>query len=302
MNTLINYNAQDIRDQVSPADFLARLGHHPAYKSGKELFYNSMLREERTASFCVDNQLGVWYDHGGANPSGIKGGNIIDLALAYWYPLSFREVLQKITEIIGNQMPVKDYLPETKHRKRSPVKIPHYEIQEVKELGGNPAITEYLQSRKVWRASQGRMKEVYYFVEDQKKLRKYFFAAGWQNELGSWEVRNLYFKGCLGHKAISLIPGDEHSLVLFEGYINYLSWLTEHPLETSTVLILNSISLLETAIRKAKEYTEVCFFFDHDLGGQGASIDLKKAILSAKDGSHHYLNYNDYNDKLRAEK
>ena len=54
------------------------------------------------------------------------------------------------------------------------------------------------------------------------------FAAGWLNEAGGWEVRNKYFKGCLGQKAISFIPGHQKELCVFEGYINYLSWKTEN--------------------------------------------------------------------------
>ena len=193
--------ANQIKEQVSLVDLLARLGFQPLRTAGKELLYLSMIRNNDTKpSFTVNEQLGVWYDHGLG-----KGGNIIDFGLAYW-KMPFQEVLEKIMQVIGQQIPVK--VPQERLRKRSAVKIPHYEIQEIKELGNNPAITEYLQRRCVWEAAQGRLSEVYYYVEDQKRLRKYFFAAGWQNELGSWEVRNLYFKGCLGHKALTLIPGD----------------------------------------------------------------------------------------------
>jgi hypothetical protein len=285
-----------IKEQVSLVDLLACLGFQPLRTTGKELLYLSMIRDTDTKpSFTVNEQLGVWYDHGIG-----KGGNIIDFGLAYW-KLPFQEVLEKIMQVIGNPTPAKAYSHETKLRKRSAVKIPHYEIQEVKDLGNNQAITEYLESRKVWQVAQGRLKEIYYYVEDQKKLRKHFFAAGWQNELGSWEVRNLYFKGCLGHKAMSIIPGDDERLSVFEGYINYLSWLTENPMATDSILVLNSIALLQAATRKAKEYSEVNLFFDRDSTGHIASIDFKKAVPQSKDCSHHYLNYNDYNDKLRAE-
>ncbi len=176
-----NYNAQEIRDQVSPVDFLARLGYQPAYKSGKEHFYLSMLREERTPSFCVDDKLGVWYDWGGANPSGIKGGNVIDLALAYWYPLSFREVLEKINKVCNIEPGTDFKLNRENLRPRKATKIPNYKISEIKELGNNPAITNYLQARGIWPVAHEHLKEVYYYIEDEKKLRKYFFSAGFRS-------------------------------------------------------------------------------------------------------------------------
>jgi len=147
--------ANQIKEQVSLVDLLARLGFQPLRTAGKELLYLSMIRNNDTKpSFTVNEQLGVWYDHGLG-----KGGNIIDFGLAYW-KMPFQEVLEKIMQVIGQQIPVK--VPQERLRKRSAVKIPHYEIQEIKELGNNPAITEYLQRRCVWEAAQGRLSEEYY--------------------------------------------------------------------------------------------------------------------------------------------
>jgi hypothetical protein len=209
-------------------------------------------------------------------------------------------VLEKLVQVSDSQLMIKTAINEDK-RKRSPVKIPHYEILEVKDLRNNPAITNYLQSRGILEAAEGRLREIYYYVEDQKKLRKHFFAAGWQNELGAWEVRNLYFKGCLGHKGMSFIEGDHTRLAVFEGYLNYLSWLTDNPYATDSVLVLNSLSLLKAGIKKSKEFSEVRLYFDHDPAGYEASINFIKAVPTAIDCSFHYSGYNDYNDKLIAE-
>ena len=290
-------NASDVKAQVSLSDLLARLGFQPLRKSGKELLYLSMLRDSDTKpSFAVNEQLGVWYDHGLG-----KGGNIIDFGLAFWKNLSFQEVLEKIVQVSNSELSLQSHCIENKLRKRSPVKIPHYEIEEVKDLGHNHNITEYLQNRGVWQAAQGCLKEIYYYVEDQKKLRKQFYAAGWQNELGSWEVRNVYFKGCLGHKAMSFIPGDESKLSVFEGYLNYLSWQTENPFATDSVLVLNTIALLQGAIRKADEFIGVSLFFDRDKTGHQAGIDFIQAVPKAVDCSSAYIGYNDYNDKIMAD-
>jgi hypothetical protein len=277
-------------------DLLARLGYKPVKPSGKELIYVSMLRDsDITPSFSVDDRLSVWYDHGLG-----KGGNIIDFAQAYWQHLSFQEVLEKIVAVCNTEITANGFANDARSRKRSPVKIPHYEVEDVRDIGNNTSITEYLKSRGIWQAAQGRIHEVYYYVEDQKKQRKNFFAAGWQNEFGSWEVRNLYFKGCLGRKAITFIEGDENKLSVFEGYLNYLSWLTENPFSWDAILVLNTTSLLEAATRKAREFNDVSLYFDRDQSGYQASIDFIQAVPNAVDCSTQYLNFNDYNDKLRA--
>jgi hypothetical protein len=280
--------ANQIKEQVSLVDLLSRLGFQPLRTTGRESLYISMIRDsDINPSFSVNDTLGVWYDHGLD-----KGGNIIDFGLVYWQ-LPFCEVLEKILQITSAEIK-----PPSPGRKRSAVKIPHYQIQEFKALGNNQAITEYLRSRKIWEAAQNKLKEIYYYVEDQKGLRKFFFAAGWQNELGAWEVRNLYFKGCLGHKAISFVPGDADRLAVFEGYLNYLSWLTENPQATHSVLVLNSLSLLNIGIIKAKDFAEVSLYFDRDSAGEIACLHFKKAVPQAVDCSAIYRHHNDYNEKL----
>lgn len=301
MNTLVNYNAREIRDQVSPIEFLARLGHHPSFKSGKEFFYLSMLREERTASFCVDEKLGVWYDHGGPNPSGIKGGNVIDLALAYWYPSTFREVLEKINKVCQVEHSAAISVQREKLRPRKAVKIPNYRISEIKELGNNPAITNHLQSRGVWPVAHDYLKEVYYFIEDEKKLRKYFFSAGWPNENGGWEVNNPYFKGCLGAKGLTVVPGDPDRLTLFEGMMDYLSWKFEQQDKGETVILLNGVTFIEAAIKRAAGYEERTVFFDNDEAGESATQAFQNAYPLTINGSAHYAGFKDYNQRLTSE-
>src|ERR1022692_1531044 len=98
-------NASDVKAQVSLSDLLARLGFQPLRKSGKELLYLSMLRDSDTKpSFAVNEQLGVWYDHGIG-----KGGNIIDFGLAFWKNLSFQEVLEKIVQVSNTDLSLQSH-------------------------------------------------------------------------------------------------------------------------------------------------------------------------------------------------
>lgn len=283
---------------TSILDFLGRLGHHPVRQSGAEHFFLSMLREERTASLTVNDGLGVWFDHGGPNGSGIRGGNLVDLAISYWHPVSYVEALGKIVQTMGGEIPdpvARDTRP------RRPVRLPNYKIESVKPLGNNYAITSYLQNRGIWGMADGHLSELYYFVLDDKGTRKDFFAAGWPNENEGWEVRNKYFQGCLGHKGLSFIEGNPDELVVFEGYMDYLSWKFENEEAAPSVLVLNSLSLLPAGINRARKFEYIETYFDLDRAGIKASCDFRAALPMAKDCSKVYQGFKDYNEKLVSE-
>jgi len=300
-------NASQLKDQVSLVDFLAKLGHIAEYRSGKELFYKSMLREERTASFCVDEKLEVWYDHGGPNASGIKGGNIIDFALAFWYPIKFKDVIGRIADVMAIPLNEKFSIDIQERRPRiTAAKITNYEIETIKELNTHPAITRYLKSRGIWEVAQDHIKEVYYAIKTGPKAGRQFFSAGWQNDSGGWELRNQIaernFKSCLGKKAITTIPGSSRDLSIFEGFMDFLSWKIDNPQACDTVIVLNSVNLIDSAIFKATSFANVNIYFDRDKAGESAFELLKKSIPIAIDRSAVYHKYTDYNEMLMARK
>ncbi|HMI04874.1 MAG TPA: CHC2 zinc finger domain-containing protein [Pedobacter sp.] len=300
MNSSISLTqkAKQIKQEVSMVDFLSRLGFAPYGKPGRQTMYLSMLRDSDTdASFSVSETRQFWYDHGMG-----KGGNIIDFAMLYWKGISFPEAVDKIQQVCD--LVVSDSLGVSagdRPRIREAVKLPNYKIQSVKPFGTTDGINAYLRSRGIFEQGAGRLSEVFYYVEDEKKVRKNFFAAGWQNELGGWEVRNKYFKGCLGKKAVSFIPADPKKLVVFEGYMNYLSWLKDHPGAGSSVLVLNSLALLESGIALAKNFPDIGVYLDHDKSGYTALGVWMKALPYSTDRSAIYEGYNDYNDKTKAE-
>ncbi|NCD68278.1 toprim domain-containing protein [Mucilaginibacter agri] len=283
-------NAKELKERASIVSLLKHLGYEPVRKSGKELMYHSMLRDgDRTPSLSVNDHIGAWYDHGSG-----KGGNIIDFGLAYWPALTFSEVVDKLQQLSSESVQ-----GPRSFRPRLPVKNRNYVIDRVCPLGGNPAISNYLLNRGIFEAARGHLSEVYYFLEING-ARKAFFAAGWQNEAGGWEVRNKYFKGCIGSKGITVVPGDPRHVVLFEGYLNYLSWLSEYQDTSRSIIVLNTLSLLTAGIEKAKQFSVVDVYFDRDPAGFQAFKALHAALPYATDRSAAFEGFNDYNDKLLA--
>jgi len=285
-------NANELKSQVSIVDLLARLGFHPLPRHGREKMYRSMLREgDNTPSLSVNDELGVWYDHGTG-----KGGNIIDFGLAYWKNLNFQEVVQKINEVYHQAI----IFQKEEKRPRSSVKMPYYKVDEIKPIGTHAAITAYLKSRGVFEQAKDCLKEVYYFIQDDYGGGKHYFAAGWQNEQSGWEVRNRYFKGCIGRKAITAIEGHPKNVAVFEGYLDYLSWKSENHSADHSIIVLNSLTMLQQAIGKAKAFSSIEIYFDRDKQGAQYTRELIKCLPYAIDRSKAYDGFNDYNDKLKA--
>lgn len=290
MNDFVS--AREIREQVSIVDLLARLGYKPLPRHGREKVYISMIRDNDTSpSFSVNDDLGVWFDHGLR-----KGGNVIDFGLAYWKDLDFNQVVEKIRSVCMVEPDVK-----RTGRPRKPVKVPNYIVEQVKDIGTHPAITGYLKSRGIFEQAKQYLCEVYYFVEDEKGQRKNYFAAGWQNENKGWEVRNKYFKGCHGSKAITFIQGHQKNVCVFEGSINFLSWRLENPHRDDSIIVLNSLTLLQQGIERAKAFSAIDIYFDRDKGGLTATKDFIKALPYATDRSSVYDGFNDYNDKIKEQ-
>lgn len=58
---------------------------------------------------------------------------------------------------------------------------------------------------------------------------KSYFAIGFKNKSGGYEVRNLFFKGCMSPKDITHIrqQGEpRYTCYVFEGMMDYLSFLS----------------------------------------------------------------------------
>ncbi len=66
-------------NKIDLINYLSSLGHYPKKNKNKDYWYLSPFREEKTASFKVNRDLNVWYDHGIG-----MGGNLVDFGLLYF--------------------------------------------------------------------------------------------------------------------------------------------------------------------------------------------------------------------------
>ncbi|RZJ92794.1 MAG: hypothetical protein EOO20_00315 [Chryseobacterium sp.] len=291
--------------ELSIVDFLARLGHQPVKKTGKEHFYHSMLRETKkdTPSFTVWDSGGKWLDRGGAGEANIKGGGIVQLGMALWPKLPFVEVLEKIQQVSGLDIAmIPEYVSPKKYYEKENQDF-GYDVVRIMPPDNNFILSRYLENRGIKELADGRLSTIYYRNNKDLEDERTFYAIGWQNEKRNWEIATATgFKSSIGAKDISIIPGLSGHFAMFEGYFDYMSWLKlDRPVAVPTVIVLNSISMLGRAIEWAANIPKVDIYFDNDGPGKKATQDIMGRLPQAVDRSFEYSGYKDYNEKLVAD-
>ena len=271
--------------QIPIVDYLAQTGYKPKLTKGVNYWYCSPLRSELTPSFKVNVERNQWYDFGTGDH-----GDIIDLVCALQH-CSTAEAMRRLSALKGVRLaPSFSFGGITPLRSQAP-SMELISVQAVK----HPKLLLYLTERGLQPSDVSPfLSEVYYKVSE-----KCFFALGFPNDAGGWELRNPYFKGCFAPKAISTIKGtDSHKLQLFEGFMDFLSWRKLHPEVQDDSIILNSLNLLPKLIPSLHAYTMIESLLDNDEAGDRVTKQLIDAGLPVKDIRACYAPYKDINEYL----
>ena len=279
--------------QIRIEEYLHSLGYDPVRRQGGNLWYKSPFRDEREPSFKVNTERNLWYDFGAG-----RGGNIIALAQELYASDSLPYLLERIAEQAPGVRPVSFSFGGQALSK------PSFQQLEVMPLS-SPALYSYLRQRGInTELAKRECREVRYLTDG-----KPYFAVGFPNRSGGYEIRNKLFKGCIAPKDITHIRQEQpkETCCLFEGFMDYLSFLTlrlercpERPdLDGQDYIVLNSTSNLSKAIRPLGGYGRTHCFLDNDKAGMEAVQELREEYgLRVRDASHIYGGYNDLNDFL----
>ena len=244
---------------------LKALGHEPVSINGDEFGYASVFgkRTNNKIVLTVNQQFKSWFDS-----SLGKGGNLMDFARSYWPLFSSGRIEEKLREIQA-QSAKKD----RRLRKRKATKIPHYQIDRTRPLGYNNEVTDFLMESGLWELADLNIREVYYYVTDQKGNRKDFCAAGWMNENGGWEVRAQNYSGCIGTKGMTFISASETALAIFPEYVDYLKRRNDKHLHYASVLIMNHPDFLSAALKRASHFETVLLYIDETRDGYQSATE-----------------------------
>jgi DNA primase (bacterial type) len=279
--------------QIRIEDYLHSLGIEPIKVSGENLWYLSPLRNEKTPSFKVNNRINLWYDFGNG-----ENGNIIDLVMKMNKTSSVSEALHMLDySLLNNSITSFSFRQQEHFNGMGNISI---------KLLTHSALLDYLTKRNISiNIALKYCKEIHSKVGD-----KTYFAIGFLNSNGGYEIRNNYFKGCIPPKAITHIKQQgtqRDTCYLFEGFMDFLSFLTireqinpQYPrLDTRDYMVLNSITNLSKAEDLLTQYEKIHCFLDNDKAGKDAYKKLElKFKHKVQDASAKYSNYKDLNDYL----
>lgn len=304
-------NAKQIKEKIKIEYFFKKENFKPTKYNSKTgvLYYISPFRpNEKKPSFKVDSIKKVWYDHGRGS-----GGSIIDFVMEF-KGLDFKNTIAYFNE--NYREITEDFRIELENISEVSTSTGKINIIEVKDLS-HIKLLNYLEDRKInLDIAKRYCKEVYF-----KLNGKEIYAIGFKNNSNSFELRNKYFKGSDGiKKDITLIKNklNAKKLKKFEGFIDFLSYLTDFPEEEKEFdyLILNTCSFLkkinpqkkcyqinkeiekEQLFKIINSYQEVDSYLDNDLTGKECLEILKEIHPLVIDKSYIYEGFIDYNSFL----
>ena len=269
-------------NSISLEEVLVSLGHLPTKQNEKEAWFLNPFSTENHASFKLDKRNNVWYLHS----EGI-GGNNIDFMKKYLNS-SVKEVLGWAEKQNFSSFQQQNVIHSINSK-------PNYQITEIKELK-NENLKDYLHQRGLSTKVYPLVKEIHFRIGE-----KNLYAIGFENFSGGWELRNQFYKGSLLKKDISVVNLNNNlkknkNVVVFEGFIDALSFVEMKPFFNGDLLVMNSVSLLNRTNEFLKNYSEIHLFLDNDKAGENCKTSILKSFPEAKNHSEIYALHKDLNE------
>ena len=276
-------------NSVKLEEILVSLGHHPTKQNEKEAWFLNPFATENHASFKLDKRNNIWYLHS----EGI-GGNNTDFMQKY-LNASVKEVLEWAEKQKFFSFQLQNIIQKQNSLNQN------YQITKIKELQ-NENLKKYLQQRGLSPTVYSLVKEVHFAIGEKK-----LYAIGFENLSGGWELRNQFYKGSLLKKDISVVNLNNNleknkNVVVFEGFIDALSFVEMKPFYKGDLLVMNSVSLLNKTKEYLKNYSEFHLFLDNDKAGEHCKNSILESFPEAKDHTEIYALHKDLNDYLKSKK
>ncbi|WP_455085974.1 toprim domain-containing protein [Prevotella nigrescens] len=279
--------------RYSIMEYLERKGIRPVRRTPTYAVYRSPLREEVHPSFKVDTEKNLWIDYAEG-----RGGSIIDLCMR----LEGCTLSEAICRLGQNALEHTAYSYSSSKRE-TPI------CPKQKEMASGtrrliclsdtlpPHLQEYLKKERCIDLEKVTpfLKCISYEVRGRRHE-----AIGFANSSGGYELRdNHLFKGTVAPKDITPIFEDmEQPVCLFEGFMDFLSFLSMKKEITSVCLVMNSVSNVARSIHylNKRNITSVRAFLDNDDTGRKAVQEFVNAGFKVEDMAVYYRDFKDLNE------
>jgi hypothetical protein len=269
-------------------EYLSEQGLQPVKMNGAELVYYSPKNKEHTPSFFVNPQKNVFHDFSGLG----EQGDIIRL-IQYINGCSFMKAIETLEALKPERNQSFSFSGQNSFQ---PNQQPTIEIISVQPLR-NRALIDYVASRKISHdIAVLYLKEIHYRVN-----KKQYYAVGFTNSKGGFELRSQNFQGGTSPKWFTYLFAQSTAAInIFEGVFDFLSCcqLFHTQRLNNATIVLNSLSFMDNVLPIISEYATVNAFLDNDKAGKLAVERLKKEGLNVQDCSHYYTNSKDFNEHL----
>ena len=272
-------------------EYLERKGIKPVRKTPTYAMYRSPLREETHPSFKVDTEKNLWIDYGEG-----RGGSIIDLCMRM-EGCTLSEAIRRLRQNAsddGTYSFLNDFVPNNTQPAMA-VNGARRMIEISDTLP--PHLQDYLTKERCINLEKAMpfLKCISYEVRS-----RLYQAIGFANLSGGYELRDdKTFKGTIAPKDITPIFTDRTEPVcIFEGFMDFLSFLSMKEEITNCCLVMNSVSNVARTIRylNDRHLTHIRAFLDNDEAGRRAVQDLIKAGFHVEDMNIHFQDFKDLND------
>ena len=274
-------------------EYLERKGIKPVRRTAAYALYCSPLREETHPSFKVDTEKNLWIDYGEG-----RGGSIIDLCMRM-EGCTLSEAIRRLGQNasldaaygLSKEKSDIDTSPVTPWQPSGARKL----IEVSDTLPSH--LEAYLADKRCIDLNRARpfLKCICYEVRGRR-----YQAIGFANLSGGYELRDdKTFKGTIAPKDITPIFTDRAEPVcIFEGFMDFLSFLSMKEEITNHCLVMNSVSNVARTIRylNDRHLTHIRAFLDNDEAGRRAVQDFIKAGFHVEDMNIHYKDFKDLND------
>ena len=272
-------------------EYLERKGVKPVRRTAAYALYCSPHREETHPSFKVDTEKNLWIDYGEG-----RGGSIIDLCMRMEGC-----TLSEAIRLLGQNAPVNgtySFLNDFVPNNSQPVMAVNGARRLIEISDTLPShFQEYLTKVRCINLEKAMpfLKCISYEVRG-----RHYQAIGFANLSGGYELRDdKTFKGTIAPKDITPIFTDRAEPVcIFEGFMDFLSFLSMKEEITNHCLVMNSVSNVARTIRylNDRHLTHIRAFLDNDEAGRRAVQDFIKAGFHVEDMNIHYKDFKDLNE------
>ena len=279
--------------------YLERKGINPIRRTPAYALYRSPLREETHPSFKVDTEKNLWIDYAEG-----RGGSIIDLYMRL-EGCTLSEAICRLgqTTSFDTACNNAESSKEKAYSSNGSIRLPKEEVANgarrlIDVSDTLPShLQEYLTKVRCINLEKALpfLKSISYEIRGRR-----YEAIGFANLSGGYELRDdKTFKGTVAPKDITpIFENKPQPVCLFEGFMDFLSFLSMKGEVTNQCLVMNSVSNVARSIHylNKRNITSVRAFLDNDDAGRKAVQEFVNTGFKVEDMAVYYRDFKDLNE------